>query len=297
MKQLYFIITILSLLLFGCLEDPEMNTGLQNALKPEFEKFSGDDITKTATTILAKATIKKENGSPVTERGFQYWEEKSSSTRKVTDEEKEGKGTYSLTISQLTDGETYMICPYAINGVGTSYGDTIKVNTNPGTGRVKTSVIDDESVDATSVDVKGIIAEKGEGDYEDYGFRLFNAEKDTTFNKERGVELRDDSVLVYTIKGLEPNTEYFVEAYVKNKFGTFSSDGKVKFTTKDGLPKLGSISIKGEAAYDYVDLRAQLISEGDSAVKEFGFCWGTDIKTPGRPNIEEIGRASCRERV
>jgi len=74
---------------------------------------------------------------------------------------------------------------------------------------------------------------------------------------------------------------------VKNKFGTFSSDGKVKFTTKDGLPKLGSISIKGEAAYDYVDLRAQLISEGDSAVKEFGFCWGTDIKTPGRPNIEE----------
>ena len=154
----------------------------------------------------------------------------------------------------------------------------LKVNTNPGTGRVKTSVIDDESVDATSVDVKGIIAEKGEGDYEDYGFRLFNAEKDTTFNKERGVELRDDSVLVYTIKGLEPNTEYFVEAYVKNKFGTFSSDGKVKFTTKDGLPKLGSISIKGEAAYDYVDLRAQLISEGDSAVKEFGFCWGTDIK-------------------
>ena len=67
MKQLYFIITILSLLLFGCLEDPEMNTGLQNALKPEFEKFSGDDITKTATTILAKATIKKENGSPVTD--------------------------------------------------------------------------------------------------------------------------------------------------------------------------------------------------------------------------------------
>ena len=80
MKQLYFIITILSLLLFGCLEDPEMNTGLQNALKPEFEKFSGDDITTTATTILAKATIKKENGSPVTERGFQYWEEKSSNT-------------------------------------------------------------------------------------------------------------------------------------------------------------------------------------------------------------------------
>ena len=61
MKQLYFLLTIFSLLLSGCLEDPDMNTGLQNALKPEFEKFSGDDITKTATTIVAKATIKKEN--------------------------------------------------------------------------------------------------------------------------------------------------------------------------------------------------------------------------------------------
>ena len=183
MKQLYFLLTIFSLLLSGCLEDPDMNTGLQNALKPEFEKFSGDDITKTATTIVAKATIKKENGSPVTERGFQYWEENSTNIQKETDKEKEGKGTYSLTMDQLIDGATYMICPYAINGVGTSYGDTIKVNTNRGTGRVKTTTIEDEAINATSVNVKGIIAEKGEGEYEDYGFRLFNAEKDTTFNK------------------------------------------------------------------------------------------------------------------
>lgn len=287
MKQLYFLLTIFSLLLSGCLEDPDMNTGLQNALKPEFEKFSGDDITKTATTIVAKATIKKENGSPVTERGFQYWEENSTNIQKETDKEKEGKGTYSLTIDELIDGATYMICPYAINGVGTSYGDTIKVNTNRGTGRVKTTTIEDEAINATSVNVKGIIAEKGEGEYEDYGFRLFNAEKDTTFNKEKGVELRDDSVLVYTIEGLEPNTEYFVEAYAKNKFGTFSSDGKVKFTTKDGLPQLGSISLKEDAGYDYAILRAELVCEGDSAVKEFGFCWGTDNRTPGRPNIEQ----------
>ena len=287
MKQLYFLLTIFSLLLSGCLEDPDMNTGLQNALKPEFEKFSGDDITKTATTIVAKATIKKENGSPVTERGFQYWEENSTNIQKETDKEKEGKGTYSLTMDQLIDGATYMICPYAINGVGTSYGDTIKVNTNRGTGRVKTTTIEDEAINATSVNVKGIIAEKGEGEYEDYGFRLFNAEKDTTFNKEKGVELRDDSVLVYTIEGLEPNTEYFVEAYAKNKFGTFSSDGKVKFTTKDGLPQLGSISLKEDAGYDYAILRAELVCEGDSAVKEFGFCWGTDNRTPGRPNIEQ----------
>ena len=83
MKQLYFIITILSLLLFGCLEDPEMNTGLQNALKPEFEKFSGDDITKTATTILAKATITTENGYPVTERDFSIGKKKVPAPEKL----------------------------------------------------------------------------------------------------------------------------------------------------------------------------------------------------------------------
>ena len=43
MKQLYFLLTIFSLLLSGCLEDPDMNTGLQNALKPEFEKDGNND--------------------------------------------------------------------------------------------------------------------------------------------------------------------------------------------------------------------------------------------------------------
>ena len=74
MKQLYLLLfTLFAACLFGCLEEPEMDTSLQNAFAPELEKFTRANVDITATTVVARATVKKENGDPVTERGFIYW--------------------------------------------------------------------------------------------------------------------------------------------------------------------------------------------------------------------------------
>ncbi len=60
MKQLYLLLfTLFAICLSGCVEEPDMDTNLQNVLPPEFEKFTQADVSFTATSIHAKATIKK----------------------------------------------------------------------------------------------------------------------------------------------------------------------------------------------------------------------------------------------
>lgn len=302
MKQLYYTLFIFSFLFFlsGCVEEPDMNTKLQNASVPEMGKTVY--VENTATTILVKSTIKKENGASLIKRGFKYWQvEKDADNNIILSTVKDTfqtedieKGEYSMLLKGLKDGGTYQITSLASNEIGIGYGDTISVNTNKGAGEVKTSDVDDKSVTATTARVEGILSKKGEGDITDFGFELYvGGVRDTVFKKSDGVDWAgNDSTFHYTITGLDANTEYNVIAFACNSFGDFTNQtGKKSFKTKDGLPILAD-SIGVEANYDFVSLNSKLVSKGDAEIDEIGFCW-TTFKEPNQPNIEEDDTIRC----
>lgn len=302
MKQLYYTLFIFSFLFFlsGCVEEPDMNTKLQNASVPEMGKTVY--VENTATTILVKSTIKKENGASLIKRGFKYWQvEKDAdnniilSTAKDTFQTEDiEKGEYSMLLKGLKDGGTYQITSLASNEIGIGYGDTISVNTNKGAGEVKTSDVDDKSVTATTAWVEGILSKKGEGDITDFGFELYvGGVRDTVFKKSDGVDWAgNDSTFHYTITGLDANTEYNVIAFACNSFGDFTNQtGKKSFKTKDGRPVLAD-SIGYKSDYDFVSLKSKLLSKGDAEIEEIGFSWTMD-KDPNRPNIEQDDTIKC----
>lgn len=295
MKQLYYILFILPFLLFlpGCLEDPDMDTHLQNASVPELGDLTLESA--SATTIIVKATVKKENGASLTERGFKYWpEDDASNTGVARQTENLGTGEYSIPLENLTNGIYYKITSFASNKAGTAYGDTLRVNTTEGIGLIETSDIDESTCTATTITVQGIIKVKGEGEITSFGFRLHSEDKDTTFYETDGVTmLIEDSLFVYTITDLNPNTKYDIEAFTANIFGDFNSNGKKSFTTKSGLPVLGD-GVDFVEDFDFVQVKAKLISPGDAEIDEIGFCWGmvADTQRPAIDN-EEDKRAMC----
>lgn len=290
MKQLYLLLfTLFATCLFGCLEEPDMDTNAQNVLAPELEKFTMDNIKATATTISARATVKKENGDPVTERGFIYWLKKSNQveTKKETDL-KEGKGEFKFEIEDLVNDTTYSISPYARNKKGITYGDTLEISTNPGIGRVITSEV--TGVTATSALVGGTIRDKGEGEIKMIGFYLYkNSELDSIIEIDMD-EMLTDSTFIHTLTELEPETDYVIEAIAENDFGKFNRD-KQSFTTPDGHPELGFLE-PIEFDYTHVTVRAKLVKKGDGELDSIGFCWST-VKEPGRPNITEDSIIKC----
>lgn len=295
MKQLYYTLFILSFLLFltGCLEDPDMDTRLQNASVPELGELTLES--SSATTIVVKATVRKENGAELTERGFKYWPENDpGNSGLVRQTENLGTGEYRIPIENLHNGVYYQITSFAANRVGTAYGDTLRVNTTEGIGLVETSGIDESKCTATTIAVEGVIKIKGEGALTSFGFRLHSEDKDTTFYEADGVTMQiKDSLFVYTITGLNPNTKYDIEAFAANSFGDFNSNGKKSYTTKSGLPVLGE-GLDFIEDFDFVQMKARLISPGDAEVDEIGFCWGmvADINRPSIDN-EEDKKAIC----
>ena len=290
MKQLYLLLfTLFAISLSGCLEEPDMDPTLQNAFAPELEKFTRANVDITATTIVAKATVKKENGDPVTERGFIYWLKNTNDvkTKKETNLEN-GKGEFKQEIKELKNDTIYFISPYARNKKGITYGDTLGINTNAGIGSVITSEVTE--VTATSAVVGGLIKDKGEGEIKMVGFNLYkNSELDSIIKIDMN-EMPTDSTFIHTLTDLEPETEYVIEAIVENSFGQFDTD-RQSFKTLDGHPELGFLSVI-ETDYTQVTVRAKLVKKGDVELDSIGFCW-SDVKEVGRPNIKEDSTIKC----
>lgn len=290
MKQLYLLLfTLFTACLFGCLEEPDMDPSLQKALAPELDKFTMDNVNFTATTIVARATVKKENGDPVTERGFIYWLKNTNEveTKKETNLE-HGKGEFKQEIEGLKNDTVYHISPFARNKKGITYGDTLDIKTKAGIGRVITSIVVD--VTATSAVVGGTIRNKGEGEIKMIGFNLYkNSELDSIIKIDMD-EMPTDSTFIHTLTKLEPETDYVIEAIVENAFGQFNTD-KQSFTTPDGHPELGFLS-KILIDYTYATVKAKLVKKGDGELDSIGFCWGEE-KLSGLPNIKEDSVVKC----
>lgn len=288
MKHIYLILSVLLFfsLYTSCLDDPDMDTRLQNAKKPEVSQVEKVDV--FASTIKLKASIVKEHGSPIRECGVCWGEDETAlpiehirNSRKAKADKINGKD-FTATISNLKDSTKYYIYAYAINEIDTAFSGYLACTTVRGVGDVSTLPVDSSKMKATSAWLEGLVKSRGEG-IEQLGF--YYSEK----NREPNPEL--DSVVYYTgvdltsvdtfscqITNLKPAKLYYVRAFAKNRFGEFSFNVD-SFRTTDGKPHIGSVSIDS-TSFTSADLSAILSQEGDSPVKTFGFCWSVDEKEP-----------------
>ncbi|MCR4801010.1 MAG: fibronectin type III domain-containing protein, partial [Bacteroidales bacterium] len=95
--------------------------------EPTVTTVAATDIQVTEATVGGNVT--KENGASVTERGV-CWATTNNPT--VSNNKKSsgtGTGTFSVTLSSLSDGTTYYVRAYAINSYGIAYGNTVTFTT------------------------------------------------------------------------------------------------------------------------------------------------------------------------
>ncbi|RHJ87838.1 hypothetical protein [Parabacteroides sp. AM08-6] len=296
MKHLYLILSVFIFLnvLSGCVDDPDMDTKLQNAKAPEVSET--ENIKVTASSIEVRASIIKENGSPIVECGICWSEDKDTdpkdnlrNNRKVKAEKTEN-GVFTATISNLDDETNYYVYAYAINKTDTAYSATVmNYKTINGVGEVK--IMEPDSIHATSVFLCGKITSRGEGTIKKVGFYLSDEEgnrelsdKDSTIlYNVPGVDINKIDSFTWHVTDLKPETKYYVRAFAENDFGEFAFNID-SFITLDGKPKVGAIKVDS-TNYTSAFLSAILESEGDAEVTSYGFCWSTSDK----PEIGQAG--------
>ena len=297
MKHLYYILLSVASLLFitfSCIDDPDMDTSLQNGKAPAVSETS--QVSITASSLILKASLLKQNGSEIIEYGFCWSDQKDANpkdnirnNRKVKATNMSDK-TFESTISNLTNNTTYYVYAYAINQTDTACSENAGVyTTNVGVGEVKT--LKPDCIKATSALVKGLISNKGEGSILEIGFYLSAkpgnnepSRKDSTVRyTPNGLDINSIDTFSIRIVSLKPLTKYYVRAYALNSFGEFSFSVD-SFITTDGKPKIESLTINNIGYYS-ATATAALSSAGDASLSDYGFC----ISKTNTPGIGESG--------
>lgn len=251
----------------SCLSDPNLPTDIINAKAPEIQTLKIEG--KTATTITISAEVLKENGMPVTEYGV-YWSKDTAidTTKAESISVGKGKGVFTAKIEGLDNNSTYYVAPYAKNKKGIGLGETEVVNTADGLGTVTT--FEPKNVTASTVDVGGEIGLHGEGSIKNRGVFLSLKSGAATPDTIIYSEMEKDSFICNVTK-LNPNTTYYVKAFVENTFGYFWGEEK-SFITSSGLPKVAQLAAVEINFYD-ATFKAKVENEGDVPVLERGFCY------------------------
>ena len=286
MQKIFFILSVVfsAVLLNSCIENPEFTPGVIGASTPDFEEGSVKRMGTTANSITVSATISKENGSKIEERGFcwslteptdENWGEE------VPDTNGTGRGEYTMTIGDLENDKEYYLTPYAKNKSGTSCGETIKLSTNPGLGYANTKKVD-EYTRASSILVGAKIESEGECKMIDFGVYLYT-KKDSAYvsriTEIDSVSAEEDNVYFYKIKDLKPSTKYYFKAFVKNECGEYVANVD-SLTTKNGDIILNNVII--QAGYTNAILTSSVSNDGDETVNivSRGFCFSKTNVTP-----------------
>ncbi|MBE6301722.1 MAG: hypothetical protein E7085_07730 [Parabacteroides distasonis] len=299
MKRLYKILFVfMSLWLSNCIDDPVMNTQLQNGIAPEVSETSL--VTKGASTMTLKAHIIKENGSQIKECGI-CWSHMSENLPQTNIYQKRYKKSsiienkeFQVSLTDLDDDTDYYVYAYAINESDTAYSSVGVYKTVLGVGEVYTCPIDSLHIKATSVIVSGKIKDRGEG-IEQLGFYL-SEDNNKPSDKDSMILYKGDNIqeidsFSCQITNIKPSTKYYVRSFATNPYGEFSFNVD-SFTTTDGKPRLGILSLDS-VNFTFADFSAWLKSEGDSSLTAFGFCWGT----MDEPTIEEADTIQCSDMV
>ncbi|MCH7658220.1 MAG: fibrobacter succinogenes major paralogous domain-containing protein [Bacteroidetes bacterium] len=244
-------------------------TTSQTIISPTVTTSSASDIAETSATVGGNVT--DDGGATVTARGV-CWSTSQNPT--ITDEhttDGSGTGSFTSSITGLTQNTTYYVRAYATNSVGTAYGNEVSFTTgqtvNPPV--VTTTAI--SSITQTTATGGGNVTSDGGASVTARGvYYSTSASPETT-----GTKLQIGSgtgTFSTSLTGLSAGTTYYIKAYATNSIGT-SYGSEVTFTTLT-TPSLTTTAISA-ITENSAQSGGNITDDGGASVTARGVCWST----------------------
>ncbi|MCP4216110.1 MAG: hypothetical protein GY765_15775, partial [bacterium] len=239
------------------------------------------DITSTGASCGGNVTA--DGGAAVTARGVCWGTSSNPTTADNTTSDGTGTGTFSSTVTDLESGTLYYVRAYAVNSVGTAYGDELSFTTSSAAAAVTTAAVSEITSHSAvcggevyanggeSVTVRGVCWRKTPGPT--------TAGKTTSNGSGTGA-------FSSPITGLDPGTRYYVRAYAVNSMGTAYGD-ELSFTTSASTAVVTTFAVSEITAGSAV-CSGEVTDDGGSEVTDRGVCWSTSSE----PTIDDAGAAA-----
>jgi len=227
------------------------------------------DITVSSATSGGNVT--SDGGALVTARGV-CWATTTMPTitgSKTTDNA--GTGSFTSSITGLSENTKYYVRAYATNSEGTAYGNEVNFTTAQVVGATVTTTAA-SAITSTTATSGGNVTSDGGGSITARGV-CWATTANPTISDSKTTDASGTGVFTSNLTGLTPGTAYHIRAYATNSSGTaYGSD--MTFTTLAVVATLtttaaSNITISGASS------GGNITSDGGAAVTARGVCWST----------------------
>jgi len=227
-------------------------------------------ISITLTTAICGGNITNGGGITVSERGVCY----STSHNPTTSNNKvsggPGEGIYSFNVSGLTSNTIYYVRAYAINVVGTAYGNEVVFTTASLPTLTTTSAT---LIAQTTAQSGGVIAISGSSSVTARGICYSTTTNPTILNNK--VESGSDiGTFTASLTGLTPGMTYYIRAYATNSSGTVYGNEVIFTTSPILLPTLTTTTASSVTTTSAVS-GGNITIDGGGAITARGICYTT----------------------
>jgi hypothetical protein len=233
-------------------------------------------LSKNSATISGEVT--NDGFATVTDRGVVWSINAEPTTADNKESDGTGEGEFEAEITGLTPNTLYHARAFAVNSVGTSYGEEITFTTND-LAQITTGSI--SNLTTTGVTVEGNVTFDGNTTVTGRGIVLATTPNPTIADIMKP-EGSGTGTFSTSISGLTPNTTYYARAFANNSQGT-AYGLEVEFTTYLN-PALTTGSASNVTSVT-ASLGGEITSVGSPAITEKGIVYGTD-HNPTTNNIK-----------
>jgi uncharacterized protein (TIGR02145 family) len=200
----------------------------------------------TQTTASSGGNVTDDGGADVTMRGICWATSQNPTTGSSKTSDASGTGSFTSYMTGLTPGTTYYVRAYAINSVGTSYGNEVSFSSGPILVATITTA-DASLISKTSAVTGGNITSDGGGIVTGRGV-CWNTSQNPTTADSKTTDGSGDGIYSSNLTNLNPNTTYYIRAYAINSAGVAYGTQK-SFQT---LSAIGSIIFNPNLTYGSV---------------------------------------------
>lgn len=221
-------------------------------------------------------TITSDGGSAVTERGICWYLTPNPKVTHYHTSDGAGIGTFTSQMTNLIAGRTYYVRAYAINGMGTAYGEEVTFTTTEEgqTYAMPTvSTIPVSQITTTTAMSGGDVSSDGGAAVTERGI-CWGTSPQPTVNDSHLAMGSGIGYFPAQITGLTPNTLYYLRAYAINAAGV-AYGGEYNFMTLPIVVPTVVTNRVSDIHETWANVHGRVSNDGGAAVTERGICWST----------------------
>jgi len=222
----------------------------------------------TATGATSGGNIVNDGGAAVTVRGVCWSTSQNPTTSNSITTDGTGTGNFTSSVTGLTPGATYYIRAYAINSIGTSYGNQLTMTALSTFPLLSTTSI--SAITSSSALSGGTILSDGGSSLISRGI-CWSTNQNPTISDNKTNDGTGIGTFISSLTGLSPGVTYYVRAYATNGIGT-SYGNQLNTTTSTIIPSL-STTIASITTSSSSTSGGLISGDGGSSVTGRGVCW------------------------